>query len=212
MDILAHGLWVAAAAKVINLKIYSASVRDTSPAKRDDVPRHSAALNPWFIAFWGVFPDLFTFTIPFAWLILGPLIGDQVPRLGPPESGEPLPTDSHWVFHLASTLYNYSHSIAIFFAVIALIRVIHKRIPWELGGWLLHILIDIPTHSYQFYPTPFLWPLSDWKHNGISWAIPWFMIVNYSSLVIIFLLLFFNKIKHKRKTLPVQSSSSKPAF
>ena len=245
MDIVAHGLWAAAAAKAVNLKVNSAAVSDTTkpasppaspPSNRGepappssdpsrlgrseadrgerqggrDVPRHSAVLNLWLSAFWGVFPDLFAFTIPFTWLILGPLFGDQVPRLGPPDSGEPPPTNSHWTFHLASILYNYSHSIVIFFVVIGLMWLIRRRIPWVMGGWLLHILIDIPTHSYKFYPTPFLWPLSSYKFDGISWGTPWFMIVNYSSLALVYLLLLF--VARKRKQPPSQPSSSKPAF
>lgn len=177
MDIFAHGLWAAAAAKTYNQVYGRIAIR---PYK----------LNVLQTAFWGVFPDLFAFTIPFAWLILGPLFGDQVPRLQQSESGEPPPADSHWTFRLASILYQYSHSLVIFFTVIALIWLIRKRIPWVMGGWLLHILIDMPTHTYDFYPTPFLWPLSDFKITGISWGTPWFMIANYSSLALIFLSLF----------------------
>jgi hypothetical protein len=55
-----------------------------------------------------------------------------------------------------------------------------------LGGWPLHIIMDIPTHSREFFPTPFLWPISDVTFNGISWATAWFMIANYSLLAIVF--------------------------
>ena len=34
-----------------------------------------------------------------------------------------------------------------------------------------------------FLPTPFLWPISDWKFPGISWAEPWFMVVNYTLML-----------------------------
>jgi hypothetical protein len=76
---------------------------------------------------------------------------------------------------------------------------LHKRlikiIPWEMGGWLVHILCDIPTHSYRFYPTPIFWPLSSWKFNGFSWGVWWFMLLNYSALFIVFLIIYFKKKK-----------------
>ncbi len=191
MDTLAHGLWAAAAAKAYNLTQHqtnnSALIRVRG--SRDDL-RKSAAVSPWLAAFWGVFPDLFAFSIPFAWLILGPLFGDSVPRIGPPATGELSPAATHWTVQLAPVLYNYSHSLFVFFICLAFILIIYKRIPWEIGGWFLHILIDIPTHSFAFYPTPFLWPFSEWKFNGIAWATPWFMILNYASLAIISLIIF----------------------
>lgn len=55
-----------------------------------------------------------------------------------------------------------------------------------MSAWAIHILIDIPTHSDKFFPTQFLWPLSNYKFYGIIWATPWFMIINYGALVIAF--------------------------
>jgi hypothetical protein len=60
----------------------------------------------------------------------------------------------------------------------------------EMLGWALHILIDIPTHSLRFFATPFLWPLSDYRFNGISWGNRWFMLANYTALAIVYILLW----------------------
>ncbi|OGO06343.1 MAG: hypothetical protein A2Y73_03930 [Chloroflexi bacterium RBG_13_56_8] len=38
------------------------------------------------------------------------------------------------------------------------------------GAWLLHILLDIPTHSRRRMATPIFWPLSRWAFDGLSWA------------------------------------------
>ncbi|MFA4872811.1 MAG: hypothetical protein WC659_02650 [Patescibacteria group bacterium] len=202
MDTLAHGLWAAAAAKSYNLTKHqsnnSALIRVMG--SRDDL-RKSAAVSPWLAAFWGFFPDLFAFSIPFAWLILGPLFGDSVPRIGPPAPHAPSPAATHWTVQLATLLYNYSHSLFVFFLCLAFIWIIYKRIPWEIGGWFLHILSDIPTHSFAFYPTPFLWPFSEWKFNGIAWATSWFMILNYASLSLLSLLLYIAR-KRKQKRPP----------
>lgn len=86
--------------------------------------------------------------------------------------------------------YNFTHSIIIFFIIMGVIYFITREIPIILGGWLFHILIDIPTHNNKFFPTPFLWPLSDFTVNGISWFDPVFMAVNYSLLFIILTYLF----------------------
>jgi len=38
------------------------------------------------------------------------------------------------------------------------------------AAWLLHLLLDIPTHSRErMAPRPF-WPFSHWAYDGISWA------------------------------------------
>ena len=94
-------------------------------------------------------------------------------------------------------LYQFSHSIVIFAAVFALVWIIRRRPSWLLLFWLLHILIDIPTHSMRFYPTPFLWPLSSYQFNGISWGQPWFMILNYSALAAAYLFLLVRRLRRR---------------
>lgn len=181
MDIFSHGLWAGAAYKVINIK------------KKKN-------FNVWWASFWGIFPDLFAFTIPFLWLVYHWLVGDlnlsMIPR---PEHAEPIITDSIPVFRLASSLYNLSHSLIIFLIVSGIIYLVLRRQIWELGGWLLHILIDVPTHTYRFFPTPIFWPLSGWKFDGISWGTPWFLITNYSLLAVVYILLWLYKRKFKLK-------------
>ena len=40
--------------------------------------------------------------------------------------------------------------------------------------WFFHILIDIPGHTIQFFPTPFLHPFSDLMFDGVRWSTWWF--------------------------------------
>ncbi len=180
MDIFAHGLWTAAAAKAVNIKLAEKKQKLLS--------------IPW-TTFWGVFPDLFAFAIPFVYIFSGLLSGSlhlsDIPR---PHQVEPPTAGTYRVIRLAQQLYNISHSAVIFAAVFLLAWLILRRPVWELCGWILHILIDIPTHSYQFYPTPVFWPLSSWKFtDGFSWSVPWFMIANYSAIVVVYYILFFRK-------------------
>lgn len=165
MDILAHTLWANAGARGLN-KLYGKKEK-----KR--------LLSPAWTGFWGVFPDFFAFTIPFCIGIYKMLVLDQ-----------PLPFGSHHGevvgFDLAAYLYQYSHSLVVWAAVFLVVWVISRRPRYELLGWALHILIDIPSHAIGFYPTPFLFPLSEYRFPyGIAWSNTWYMIINYSALVLV---------------------------
>ena len=60
--------------------------------------------------------------------------------------------------------------------------ILARRIVFEMFGWLMHILIDIPTHSLDYYATRFLWPVSDYRIDGIAWWTPWFWAATYGAL------------------------------
>jgi hypothetical protein len=178
MDIFSHGLWAGAAYKAANLK-------------------SEKPLKVWLAALWGVLPDFFAFTPVFVWLFWSLLFGEKTMADFPhPDETEPMPQDTLPIFQLTNMLYNISHSLAIFLVVAGLIAFFARRIPWEVGGWLVHILIDIPSHSYKFYPTPFLWPFSEWKFDGWSWGQPRFMVINIFSIIIVYALLYFLSKKH----------------
>ena len=40
--------------------------------------------------------------------------------------------------------------------------------------WFFHILLDIPGHSIEFFPSPFLHPFSDFMFDGVRWSTWWF--------------------------------------
>ena len=184
MDIFAHGLWSGAAAKALNNKTEKSGI--------------GKKLSMWQTVFWGVMPDLFAFTIPFIAIIWGLMLGTvNLSDLHRVDTGEPPPTDTLWFLNLANSLYNISHSLIVFSLVFILVWILMKKPYLEFGAWVLHILIDIPTHSYKFFPTPFLWPVSSFKFNGFSWADSWFMMLNYSAIIVVYLLLYRKKISKK---------------
>lgn len=164
MDIFSHALWSNIGTQYVNLKF-----------KRK--------LGNIQVVFWGIFPDIFSFTIPFVWLLKNLILTNfniyslNLDVFEPPSR--------IMISILTNLLYSLSHSLVIFSTVFVIIRIIKKRWYLEQLGWLLHIVLDIPTHSYKFYPTPFLWPLSDFRFDGISWAQPWFIILNYSFIILI---------------------------
>jgi hypothetical protein len=82
--------------------------------------------------------------------------------------------------------YDLGHSLVVWALVFLLSWTLIGRPPWLLTAWLLHILCDIPTHTTKYFPTPFLWPLPTPFVNGISWTTPWFMVLNYATMIVVY--------------------------
>ncbi|MBI2658516.1 hypothetical protein HYX05_00225 [Candidatus Woesearchaeota archaeon] len=141
----------------------------------------------WLATFFGLLPDFLSFGIIFVMN----LFNGNLQR-GPPSINS-LP---EWLF----AAYNMTHSLIIFLFAFILIYAFTKKWFWPFAAWGIHILIDIPTHSFRYFPTPFLWPLSDYKFNGTSWSTPWFMVVNYSALMIVFIMIAHYRAKQKKLT------------
>lgn len=182
MDILAHTLWANAGARGAKAIAKSKGNKEFK-------------ISPAWTGFFGVAPDFFAFTIPF-------LIGIYNLLFNPAFEGG---FGGHHIevngFDLAAYLYQFSHSLVIFILVFILVWVIYKRPRYELLGWALHILIDIPSHSAGFYPTPFLFPISDYKFlYGVSWANSWYMIINYTALASIWSMIIIKKLRQKKKS------------
>ena len=172
MDIFAHGLWAAAGAHGLNLK------------KKNK-------LSVAWVTFWGIFPDLFAFTPVFTVLFWNLIFQKSGLRGGAESAFASLgPLTSH--------LYSISHSLIVFAIIFAAVALIKKCSVWELSGWLLHILIDIPSHSKEFYPTPFLWPVSRFEVSGYSWAHPVFLALNYFAIISVYILL--SRRRNKKRT------------
>ena len=141
----------------------------------------------WLATLFGVLPDFLSFGI----LFFINLFNGNFHRWPPGLSTLP-----KWLF----AAYSLTHSFIMFLSVFILVFLLTKKWLWPLTAWGMHIIIDIPTHSSRFFPTPFLWPLSDYKFDGTSWAAPWFMIANYSALAVVFLIIACNRAKEKKVT------------
>lgn len=177
MDIISHALWSGALFKSINIK---------SKKKR---------FNFWWAAFWGIFPDTFAFIIPYIifFAIIISQSGFNISRLSTAIESPPYST-------IVKMLYNISHSIIIFAIVFLLVWLVFRKPIWILFGWLLHILIDIPTHTIGHYATPMLWPISNFKINGlIYWREPLFMIIDIVLLILVYMWIFRAENKRIKK-------------
>ncbi len=182
MDTLAHGLWATALSKSVNIR----------------TPR---SLKTGQMALWSIAPDLFSFTPVVVWMIwqmsYNGVAFSDIPR---PEFMSADERGRIFILSLSQILYHISHSGIIFLGLFLLVWLLRRykagktsgnafgggRPYFEMAGWLLHILLDIPTHSEKFYPTLFLWPLSNFHFNGSSWGNMKFMIGNYLCLLTVF--------------------------
>lgn len=170
MDVFSHGLWSAAIYKIISLRIHK-------------------PLKFWLAALFGMAPDLLSFGLVYFVTFVShgftqPYFMDEH---GP--NPELVPT-------YVEGFYNYTHSLPIFLIVFLIVWAVMKKPVWEMGAWGLHILADIPTHTTEFFPTPFLWPISSFKFSGISWGHTTFLFVNYLLLFLVFILIYFLEKKY----------------
>ena len=166
MEVIAHGLWASAVA---------------IGAKRWTTVHTPVAWAVW----WAAFPDVLAFGPSFAfglWLRL----------TGTPNSGS---ADGHFLphAHIGLPLYPAAHSLIVFLLVFALTTILARRVVLAMLGWLLHIALDVPTHSLRYYATRFLWPVSDYRIDGIAWWTPWFWAATYGALAAVFLLLWWGR-------------------
>lgn len=61
-----------------------------------------------------------------------------------------------------------------------------RRVFWlPLLGWWSHLVIDVFTHSADYYAVPVLYPFTERGFDGIAWTTPWFMVLNYAALVLV---------------------------
>lgn len=187
MDILAHILWTTAVARKGNIE--------------GEKKGKKFKISVFWTAFFGIFPDLFAFTIPFIFSFYKVIIGEQI--FGSFEKRHQIADG----FNLAPTLYQYSHSIVIWLLVFLILWLIFRRPRFELLGWLLHILIDIPSHSALFFPTPFLFPIFTYVFPyGVAWGNKWFMITNYTALVLVWGGILLKKLRKNKNASHEQSS------
>jgi len=147
--------------------------------------------NFWWAFVIGFLPDALSFGIFTAMIVLGLASGPDW-QVGPP----PVGSIPQYVYHL----YGFTHSLFIFAVIFGLVWLIRKKPFIPLFAWLTHILIDIPTHSLDFFPTPIFWPfLNNVRFSGISWSQPIIFIPDVILLIIAYLLFFIFKRRKKAR-------------
>ena len=128
----------------------------------------------WALLF-GALPDLLSFGLYF----IVRFITQGVSM----EFGKPtLESIPNWVF----IMYDISHSWVIAFLFIIIFLQINKEICFPMLAWPFHILLDFPFHSKEYFPTPILWPISDYRFDGIPWSNPYVWFGNIACIIILF--------------------------
>ena len=83
-----------------------------------------------------------------------------------------------WSHHL----HCVAHSAIIAVAVTLLAWALRRSLWIPLLGWWSHIVIDVFTHSADYYPSPVLYPITERGFDGLAWNTPWFIVLNYAAL------------------------------
>ncbi len=142
----------------------------------------------------GMMPDLLSFGI---FTLVGFFGGIQPEwQLAPPDPAS--------IPEYVYTLYNYTHSLVIAGIVIGAVWLYRGKPLIPLFAWPLHILFDIPMHSLAFFPTPFLWPVSEYRFDGVSWGSSYIIASYLTILALLLLQLFFS---HRRARLSGQKGN-----
>lgn len=177
MDTLSHALWVGAGAavahraKLIDNRTIGAIV---ALAALPDVI-HLAPIVAWALFGEGSFAVLYLYAIA---------LPGQEPVM--PAIVELLAHHFHCIMHSA-----------IVASGVTLIALLAWRALWiPLLGWWSHIVMDVFTHSADYYPSPVLYPFTDRGFDGLAWNRPTYLALNYAFLVGIYFWLFRTRKRH----------------
>tara|TARA_B100000614_G_scaffold84013_1_gene75516 strand:+ start:646 stop:1131 length:486 start_codon:yes stop_codon:yes gene_type:complete len=138
----------------------------------------------WYSILFGVIPDLSSFGV---FSLYNLLINPAPFKFGKPDKND-IP---EWV----DILYNISHSLVIAFLFIAIVYCLKKDLCFPMLAWPFHIFLDFFTHADDYYETPILEPLSNYRFEGISWTNPYIWFGNVLCIILVF-------VYRRKKTTP----------
>lgn len=163
MDIVAHVLWPAVGAAVVHRRrplSRSTVVATLVLAALPDV-LHLVPIAGWWLLSDGSFAAVRGYAVA---------IPGQEPGLPP--------VVQLWSHHLHCVM----HSAPVAATVTLAVWIMRRAFWLPLLGWWSHIVIDVFTHSADYYTVPVLYPFTERGFDGIAWITPWFMVLNYLAL------------------------------
>jgi hypothetical protein len=174
MDIVAHTLWAGVAVAV--LRRHRPISRRTLVATIGMAALPDVAQLLPIVAWWWFGEGTLAIVLAYATAVPG---------------HEPaLPPLVHWFSH---HLHCIMHSALVAGVVTLLLWALTRRLWIPLLGWWLHIVIDVFTHSADYYPTPVLYPITERGFDGVAWNTPWAMALNYTALAAVAVWLFVRR-------------------
>jgi len=163
MDIVAHTLWVGAGL--------------TLASRRAPVPPAVIGASLALAAL----PDLLHLVPLVVWWLVGDgnfaALRQYMAALPGHEPAMP-PAVHLWSHHLHCLM----HSAPVAGLATVLLWPLRRIVKLPLLAWWSHIVIDVFTHSAEFYPVPVLYPVTYRGFDGLAWNTPWFMVFNYAAL------------------------------
>ena len=166
MDIVAHTLWAAAGATVIHRRrpLTRSTVLVTLVLAAVPDVIHLLPIAGWWLFASGTFDALrsYAVAVPGQEPVLEPLVG-----------------------LLSHHLHCVMHSAPIAALVTGAVWAARRTFWIPLLGWWSHVVIDVFTHSADYYAVPVLYPFTERGFDGIAWTTPWFMVLNYVALVLV---------------------------
>lgn len=142
--------------------------------------------HPWLALLFGALPDLLSFGIM---MILNIIKGSFT--VGKPA----LDTIPAWTFFV----YDFTHSLLVAGVLIAVVHTRRKDISFAMLAWPFHILLDIPFHSGEYFPTKLFWPITDISLDGVSWSTPWVWFSNLAGILLIFCYRWYRRKQDKKE-------------
>jgi hypothetical protein len=103
------------------------------------------------------------------------------------------PVLAPWVAMLSHHLHCILHSAVVAGAASVVVWRWRRNLLAPLLGWWSHIVIDVFTHSADFYPVPVLYPFTQQGFDGLAWNTPGFQWANYASIAAALLVLVFTR-------------------
>ena len=122
----------------------------------------------------GSMPDLSSFGMLFLIRIIDNTLGQSGPNV------QDIPS---WIIFN----YNITHSFVPAFICIYCVWRYNPNIAFAMLAWPLHIMLDFPFHTSDFFPTPILWPIFDVRFDGISWSKPYIWFSNITGIIILYI-------------------------
>jgi len=190
MDILAHALWAGAGMGLAG--------------QRRPMKRRTVALTIALAAL----PDIFHLLPIMGWWLLGDgtLATLRAYAIAVPGQEPPLSPIVNLVSH---HLHCIAHSAIVAAAVTLLLWALLRSLWIPLLGWWSHIVIDVFTHSADFYPAPVLYPITQRGFDGLAWNTPSFMIANYAALGMVGVWLLASRTTGRRRSLGANPDRAK---
>ena len=164
MDILAHSLWAGIGVAMLG--------------RRRPISARTAAVTVALAAL----PDVIHLLPILAWWALGSGSWATVRAYAIALPGQE-PALPATVLLLSHHLHCILHSAVVAAAVSLLVWGLLRAWWLPLLGWWSHIVIDVFTHSADYYAVPVLYPFTQRGFDGIAWNQPWMLVLNYAAIL-----------------------------